>query len=348
MDSSRPNPGAPPSPALFPASPGPSLVPCVCPACHGPLDAAEDAFSCRPCGRSYPRVGGGLNFLGEVTHEHTQFQRAIYEGDQEAKIQLSYQDREEYRRLIEGLFRHITVTGLPGSSMKDLMNGLMFERVGFARGMEVLDIGAGGGLLLNLIACCYGARGTGVDIAELALRRVLEFNPMELRFVLAEAGRLPYADGAFDRVISFDVLEHLPNQRAALREAARVVRPGGKLLFYVISAANDYTWHWACREATDGRVGVDDGGGHVRELFLDPDTTAAWLREAGFDAVEAVPFHAFFTLLIDERLQQVSQFFVRSPRLLRTFFALARAADGPWAAAGLGNGFYLVGTKGAA
>lgn len=329
----------------YPSSPGPSRVSCVCPVCHGPLETRGDTVDCLACGRDFPRIGEGTDFLGEVTHVHKQAQRSIYEGDQEANIRLSYRDREEYRRRLEGLYDHIARTGIPFDTMKDAMNGVMFERIGFRRGMEILDIGAGSGHLLNLLGCRYGVHGTGVDISELAMRRVLEFNPLELRFLLADAERLPFADGVFDRVISFDVLEHLPNQRAALMEAARLVRPGGKLLFYVISAADEHTWHWTQRAASGDRYGTDDGGGHVRELFLDPDETAGWLRDAGFHRVKITPFHAFFTLMIDERLERGWQYLCRSRRWFRTLFALACAADGAWTGAGLGNGFYLSGTK---
>jgi ubiquinone/menaquinone biosynthesis C-methylase UbiE len=317
----------------------------VCPLCHGPLEDREAAVGCRACGRAFPRLGGGIDFLGEVTDDHKLTQRAIYEGDREANVSLSYRDREEYRAQIEQLHRHAAATGIAFDTMKDAMNGVMFEKIGLTRGMEVLDVGAGSGHLLNLIGCRYGARGTGVDISALALRRVLEFNPLELRFLLADAERLPFAGGSFDRVISFDVLEHLPNQRAALTEAARVVRPGGRLLFYAISAADEHTWHWTQRAASGGRYGRDDAAGHVRELFLDPHETAVWLRDAGFDEVETTPFHAFFTLLIDERLQRALQVFTRNRRLYRALFAAARAADAVWTAAGLGNGFYLSGTK---
>ena len=330
---------------LYPPSPGPSKVSCVCPACHGPLATRGDTVACRACGRGYARIGEGIDFLGEVTNAHKQVQRAIYEGDKEAKIQLAYRDREEYRRGVEGLFRHTAETGIPFDTMKDAMNGVMFDKIGFTLGMEVLDIGAGSGHMLNLLGCHYGTRGTGVDISELALRRVLEFNPLELRFLLADAERLPFADGAFDRVISFDVLEHLPNQQAALTEAARVVRPGGKLLYYAIGSADEYTWHWALRAASNGRFGTDDGAGHVRELFLDPDETAGWLREAGFHRVQITPFHAFFTLMLDDRLHRTWQLFPPSRIPFHVLFALARAADAPWTVAGLGNGFYLTGTK---
>lgn len=317
----------------------------MCPACHGPLETRADSVDCRACGRGYARIGAGTDFLGEITNLHKQAQRAIYEGGREAHIRLPYRDREEYRSRLEAIYRHTAATGIPFDSMKDAMNGVMFEKTGFSPGMEVLDVGAGSGHLLNLLGCRYGVHGTGVDISQLAMRRVLEFNPLELRFLLADAERLPFADGAFDRVISFDVLEHLPNQRAALREAARVVRPGGKLLFYAISAADEHTWHWTQRAASGGRYGTDDGGGHVRELFLDPDETAGWLRDAGFHRVGVTPFHAFFTLMVDERLLDTWRYLSHGRRWFRALFALARAADGAWTGAGLGNGFYLSGTK---
>jgi hypothetical protein len=47
---------------------------------------------------------------------------------------------------------------------------------------------------------------------------------------VADLTRLPYADGAFDAVVCGWVLEHLPDPAPGLRELARVLQPGGKLL----------------------------------------------------------------------------------------------------------------------
>lgn len=73
--------------------------------------------------------------------------------------------------------------------------------------------------------------------------------------------------------------------------------------------------------------------------------TAGWLWDVGFHRVRVTPFNAFFTLMIDERLQHTWQFLPHIRRWFRALFALARAADGAWTGAGLGNGFYLSGTK---
>lgn len=50
-------------------------------------------------------------------------------------------------------------------------------------------------------------------------------------FVLADAQHLPFADDSFDVVVSYLVIEHLPDPAAAFREYARVVKPGGYFVF---------------------------------------------------------------------------------------------------------------------
>jgi SAM-dependent methyltransferase len=51
--------------------------------------------------------------------------------------------------------------------------------------------------------------------------------PAQAAAVAADATRLPFADGSFDAVIVAEILEHVPNDTAALTEVARVLRPGG-------------------------------------------------------------------------------------------------------------------------
>lgn len=51
--------------------------------------------------------------------------------------------------------------------------------------------------------------------------------------VFADAAHLPFGDDSFDVVVCFEVLEHLADHTSALREAARVMRPGGRLLVTV-------------------------------------------------------------------------------------------------------------------
>jgi SAM-dependent methyltransferase len=61
-----------------------------------------------------------------------------------------------------------------------------------------------------------------------------------VRFVCGDATNLPFEDERFDAVTMFDVLEHVPDDRQAVREAFRVLRPGG---FLLVSTPNE-SWHF--------------------------------------------------------------------------------------------------------
>ena len=104
----------------------------------------------------------------------------------------------------------------------DLEVDLLSEHV---QGRDVLEVGCGTGLILHRVA--QGAkRAVGIDISqgmlEQAQRRGLEVAQAD---VLA----LPFEDASFDVVYSFKVLAHVADIDQALREMARVTRPGGKL-----------------------------------------------------------------------------------------------------------------------
>ena len=98
---------------------------------------------------------------------------------------------------------------------------------------RVLDIGTGTGRLLELLAPLVSA-GLGVDAsrAMLALARARLARPgfSHCAVRLADMYRLPLPDGGFDLVLMHMVLHHAEDPAAALAEAARVLRPGGRLV----------------------------------------------------------------------------------------------------------------------
>ena len=76
--------------------------------------------------------------------------------------------------------------------------------------------------------------------------------------VQGDALALPFADGTFDRVIASEVLEHIPDDTAAMRELARVLRPGGSMAVTVPRCLPEAI-NWALSDEYH-----DTPGGHVR------------------------------------------------------------------------------------
>lgn len=109
-----------------------------------------------------------------------------------------------------------------------------------ARG-RTIDIGAGTGANLDL----YPPQVTELVMAEpdphmtKRLRRRLAEAGSSAELVEAPAERLPVADSSFDTAVFTLVLCTVPDPKAALAEAARVLKPGGKLLFVEHVRADD-------------------------------------------------------------------------------------------------------------
>ena len=97
----------------------------------------------------------------------------------------------------------------------------------------VLDIGAGEGQVARLAAAQAGvSRVVGVDPswAQLAVARRRGGG---VSYTRAGAAALPFGDGAFDAVIACLVFEHIDDADTALAEVGRVLRPGGRFLFFL-------------------------------------------------------------------------------------------------------------------
>jgi SAM-dependent methyltransferase len=95
-----------------------------------------------------------------------------------------------------------------------------------ARGARVLEVGAGTGLILRRLAA-VAEDAVGVD---LSLGMASKARQRGLGVLLATATELPFRDDTFDLVCCFKVLAHVPDVEGALREMARVTRPGGRVL----------------------------------------------------------------------------------------------------------------------
>jgi len=94
-------------------------------------------------------------------------------------------------------------------------------------GARLLDIGAAFGFAVSE-ARRTGWEATGLEISTAAAARAGRTAPG--RVVVADALRAPFGSSCFDAVTLWDVLEHLPDPHAAVAEAARLLRSGGRLV----------------------------------------------------------------------------------------------------------------------
>jgi len=96
---------------------------------------------------------------------------------------------------------------------------------------RILEVGTGTGANLPVLASLNVRQVIGCDVSAEALRHAM--GTAGLALARADACQLPFRSGAFDLVIAADVIEHLDDDDAALREFARVLAPGGRCLLMV-------------------------------------------------------------------------------------------------------------------
>jgi GT2 family glycosyltransferase/SAM-dependent methyltransferase len=89
----------------------------------------------------------------------------------------------------------------------------------------------------------------------------------DVTFITGDATHLPFSDGFFDVVTMFDVLEHIPDETLAAREAMRVLRPGGWLLFSSPNEKWKFPYYRVMRRLCPADVEVMAEWGHVRRGY---------------------------------------------------------------------------------
>lgn len=149
-----------------------------------------------------------------------------------------------------------------------------------ADGAAVLDIGCGTGKVAASLAEGWHAAVSAIDPDPRALRRAERRAAragVSIRFDRGFADALPYADGAFDAVVSSLVFHHLdrPHKESMLREAMRVLKPGGHLR--LVDLVEDDEHGLAAKAHADGQL-ADSAIAIVLRL----------MREAGFDDVRLI------------------------------------------------------------
>lgn len=138
--------------------------------------------------------------------------------------------RQQYRGVFDEKLIALHIREFVESGFADRMASVISRQL--PKGASVLDVGCGYGAFV-LASRAYGLNATGLELApfevEIARRRLGRVEPgtdTSKVILQGNAEHMPFADGQFDAVTLFNVLEHVRDHRAVLREAVRVMRPG--------------------------------------------------------------------------------------------------------------------------
>ena len=151
---------------------------------------------------------------------------------------------------------------------------------------KVLDVGCGAGSVAKAVKRERpDLEVVGCDVSRSALA-VAEASPEGVDFRAAQAEKLPFADGEFDFVWIFDVLEHVEKPERVLREIARVVRPGGG--FHIVLPLEGQPWtlyrfigcgtRWTAKVRHGGHIQIFSAGrfGGLAEFCGLPVAATRW------------------------------------------------------------------------
>jgi SAM-dependent methyltransferase len=282
----------------------------ACPACRGALRAPGEtgpqgargpggaSFECAGCGASFESRGGVPVLLPPGSSLLRDQQAHIHDD-------LSRLHNARKRPLYWSTPFHYAFNFLM------VKHARMLARLRPRPGERHLDVGCQDGMILSQSIRKWGVRGTGVDVSEASLRLAVERNAGGARYFLADAQCLPFAGGSFDLAHSVGTMEHVPDQQRYVAELARVLRPGGRVLFDMINRRDALTVHglerwWAARRGrAEAALQASLAIGHDPATFRESGAVRAMCEREGLRVRSITHYNAVVPLLVDSRLPRL-------------------------------------------
>ena len=196
--------------------------------------------------------------------------------------------------------------------------GPLLDAAGVGAKTRVLDVGSGPGYVAAA-ALGRGAQVTGIDFSGAMIALARQRNP-DIDFRRGDAEALPFPDKRFDAVVMNFSLLHLERPEQALREAHRVLKPGGRCGFTVWAGPDETLGFQIVLNAVEahGNPNVPLPPGSPFFRFSDPEECERVLLEAGFSAPEVAKAPQTWRLSSPDALFEImKEATVRTRGLLR-------------------------------
>jgi SAM-dependent methyltransferase len=145
-------------------------------------------------------------------------------------------------------------------------------RAALAPGLRVLDVGCGLGGSARYLASEYRCHVTGIDLTKAYVEAATELAALVglgemVEFRQCSAIELPFEDGSFDVAWTEHVQMNIADKRAFYRELARVLAPGGRLVFHDVFKGTAGEPHYPVPWAEEGSISFLAGAREVRGIL---------------------------------------------------------------------------------
>lgn len=173
----------------------------------------------------------------------------------------------------------------------------LFEKLGGRlEGLEVLEIGCGRGVGTELIFDRFGAKKvTAIDLDEDMLQRahqrLARYSEDKLSLQIGDVTMINSENEAFDAVVNFAAIHHVPDWQKAIAEIFRVLKPGGRFYFQEVTAQWIHRWpyRFLFEHPQENRFSGEEFIAELERQGIEVGNN--WIERAGGDFIFGVGRH---------------------------------------------------------